>query len=69
MPAKNLEDVKVDVTVTNIELFIFFYGPSALLESMKWNGNPEGGMKVTFWLSSNSSNKQELSLAVCMGRI
>lgn len=24
MPAKNLEDVKVDVTVTNIELFIFF---------------------------------------------
>lgn len=34
-PAKNLEDIKVDVIVTNIEVFNFFHGPDALLGSMR----------------------------------
>lgn len=64
-PAKNLEDIKVDVIVTNIEGFIFyfyFYEPATLSESLRWNCSPQGGMKVTFWLSRNNSSMQEFSV-------
>ena len=64
IPAKNLEDIKVDVIVTNIEVFNFFNGPAALLESIRWNCNPQVGMKVTFWLSRNNSNVQEFSVLI-----
>lgn len=50
--------------VTNIEAFNFFNGPAALLESMRWNCNPQVGMKVTFWLSRNNSNVQEFPVLI-----
>lgn len=63
IPAKNLEDIKVDVIVTNIELVISVRDQLSL-QSMRWNCNPRVGMKVTFWLSRNNSKVQEFSLLI-----